>query len=825
MTMTPLRPEPTTPRPPATAQVLDEADAFRQSLLDAGVAGAVGELLGRQDRHGRNLQDPARRGELRDQLLGEVRAGRPLSLIRLGDGEGNTLFWAQRAAAYPALARLCMNRIWGLMFGRQFVPTSVWDALGAQMEQAVRHATHLGMPTPQQFATAAARYADLREPDFDLRGQTGILAVWDWLALHPGVAASPDTVVVNWHVHKSLLSFYGDLVRAAGNVSVVTCYPELLPVLQRECEVSDGEAWLIPPQAVNIKSTPAARHYPAAFEQIVADIGRRDRRGQLVFVGAGLPGKAYCEAVRKAGGMAIDVGSLMDVWMGLGVRPYQSPDFVAAHRLQPGPARATPEPPPAGAPRNELEIQVFGLRRSGNHAVLSWLIANLPQPAHFLNNVDAFSDPFVGFHNATLPNTVPLRKPMTEAQTESLRVEPKHCLIYNYEHLPLAQLRQRPLLADHDATLGSSARTLRLLILRDFWNWMASRAKQLVNRGVPDPEKLQAVLAREAMLWKQYAREFEGRSQLIARDGFLTVNYNEFVASDPARERLLASMGLPLRSLAIDHVPDLGLGSSFDGTAFDGQAQKMDVGGRWKYLTEEPLLAGLLATWRADEDLLAVNERLFGLRDPIGAALLAARAAQRREAPDARALLLSLLPKGGRGAEIGVHLGDFSARLLDVAQPRELLLIDPWQLAGDSQRRGSWYGPDRGVHQAEMDARHAGVLQRFAAQAADGQVRVLRQDSHAALACLDDGALDWIYIDGDHRYETVRDDLELALAKVRAGGLICGDDYGIGSWWKDGVVRAVNEFIGRAPVRIVLVMGTQFVLEKLAPPQPAPGGA
>jgi hypothetical protein len=55
------------------------------------------------------------------------------------------------------------------------------------------------------------------------------------------------------------------------------------------------------------------------------------------------------------------------------------------------------------------------------------------------------------------------------------------------------------------------------------------------------------------------------------------------------------------------------------------------------------------------------------------------------------ARLLHVLPKGGSGAEIGVHLGDFSS-LLRWSKPRKLFLIDPWKYASGDQYKDSWYG-------------------------------------------------------------------------------------------------------------------------------------
>jgi cephalosporin hydroxylase len=55
-----------------------------------------------------------------------------------------------------------------------------------------------------------------------------------------------------------------------------------------------------------------------------------------------------------------------------------------------------------------------------------------------------------------------------------------------------------------------------------------------------------------------------------------------------------------------------------------------------------------------------------------------------------------------------------------------------------------------------------------------------------------DEYFDWIYIDGNHQYEFVLLDLESYYPKVKAGGSIVGDDYGVEGWWRGGVTRAVR---------------------------------
>lgn len=54
--------------------------------------------------------------------------------------------------------------------------------------------------------------------------------------------------------------------------------------------------------------------------------------------------------------------------------------------------------------------------------------------------------------------------------------------------------------------------------------------------------------------------------------------------------------------------------------------------------------------------------------------------------------------------------------------------------------------------------------------------------------------VDFIYIDGEHTYEAVKQDLELFLPKLKEGGVVSGHDYYPERW--PGVVKAVNETLG-----------------------------
>lgn len=58
--------------------------------------------------------------------------------------------------------------------------------------------------------------------------------------------------------------------------------------------------------------------------------------------------------------------------------------------------------------------------------------------------------------------------------------------------------------------------------------------------------------------------------------------------------------------------------------------------------------------------------------------------------------------------------------------------------------------------------------------------------------------VDMVFLDGDHRYDTVLRDLNKARELVRHGGLICGHDYGHDMW--PGVKKAVDEKFGEVNI-------------------------
>jgi hypothetical protein len=138
--------------------------------------------------------------------------------------------------------------------------------------------------------------------------------------------------------------------------------------------------------------------------------------------------------------------------------------------------------------------------------------------------------------------------------------------------------------------------------------------------------------------------------------------------------------------------------------------------------------------------------------------------------------LLQLLPKGMVIAELGVFMGTYSKVILELAQPKELYLIDIWQ----EGRKGHSMG--------ELTDNMGDLYRMLIDKYNDSpNIHVLRITTKEFLTSIPDNALDMVYIDADHAYEAVVQDLFMSYPKVRK--YITGHDYD-----KPTVKQAVDEF-------------------------------
>lgn len=129
------------------------------------------------------------------------------------------------------------------------------------------------------------------------------------------------------------------------------------------------------------------------------------------------------------------------------------------------------------------------------------------------------------------------------------------------------------------------------------------------------------------------------------------------------------------------------------------------------------------------------------------------------------------------GAEIGVHRGEYSKRLLELNPNLKLYCIDPWTpyVHHSTQRR--------------QDRHFAAARQALTGLNAEFLVKT----SLEALKDISDNSLDFVYIDGLHEFDDVILDIIGWNRKVRSGGVIAAHDYF--HWYNVGIIPAVDAFV------------------------------
>jgi len=178
-----------------------------------------------------------------------------------------------------------------------------------------------------------------------------------------------------------------------------------------------------------------------------------------------------------------------------------------------------------------------------------------------------------------------------------------------------------------------------------------------------------------------------------------------------------------------------------------------------------------------------------------------------------RSFLLDYLPQQSVGAEIGVWKGGFTSQILKSVHPKQLYLIDPY--AYQPTYTSAWYGKPE-LDQEKMDTIFEETKADLDSISGDVDLQFLREDSTTAHQKIKEETLDWVYIDGNHTYEFVRKDLLNFYPKVKVGGYITGDDYGLQGWWDNGVKKAVDEFIQEHidQIEVLELKEEQFVLRR-----------
>jgi hypothetical protein len=248
---------------------------------------------------------------------------------------------------------------------------------------------------------------------------------------------------------------------------------------------------------------------------------------------------------------------------------------------------------------NRRELRIIGMSRSGNHAIINWIMRQAIGRVCFLNCAEPKTNPFRTARpmaDGKRFSTVGCRVSLSQELQGNF--SQKDWLLYSHEDCFLGMVVHDDFERNHDRYVGRSAERTDVLILRDPFNLFASRLQAQYSQ----------VTARTAVrIWKQHAREFCGRRPYLPQ-GRVPISFNDWAVDRQYRRRIAERLGLGFTDAGFEEVSRTGGGSSFDGTAYDGRASGMDVLQRWKHCRQDERYLQLF-----DRQMVELSEEIFGV--------------------------------------------------------------------------------------------------------------------------------------------------------------------------------------------------------------------
>lgn len=251
-------------------------------------------------------------------------------------------------------------------------------------------------------------------------------------------------------------------------------------------------------------------------------------------------------------------------------------------------------------------IRLAGMKRNGNHAIVNWILAQHTGPATFRNAANKFefmtnfvSEPIEAFKGHIGPTKVNLDDPGS-----------KEIFMITYEDRDVEKALHPGIPERYENWMGHRVnRAISMVVLRDPFNFFASRIQAEVNRIYPLKSWGHCFSAGQSdalwEMWITYARKYLEFSDSDNRDE-IAVSYNRWVMSPGYRKQLAGKIDAELiNDGACKTVTGWGAGSSFNGKRIQEPEMYLN---RWRKFREHVEFKKLLE----NEDVLVCSNKIFG---------------------------------------------------------------------------------------------------------------------------------------------------------------------------------------------------------------------
>lgn len=247
------------------------------------------------------------RTQLTNHIADALRAKKPLSLIRLGDGEAYA-FTAPTMASAPPEAFDRDNEVRELHWWGRIPPEDVRSKIKSAAREAIGKADILGVPSVYRLIRDRGARGSGIGGDRSKRGLvTALNGTWQELP-------ATNRLYTEERCHQVIFdqATIERLASTADGVVIVGCWSEE----QLDTNKIRNASFIKIPAHTKVREDATEQPLYEVYEEICSEISAQSAPGRLVLVGAGLIGKIFIATARENGAVALDVGSVLDYMAG-----------------------------------------------------------------------------------------------------------------------------------------------------------------------------------------------------------------------------------------------------------------------------------------------------------------------------------------------------------------------------------------------------------------------------------------------------------------------------------------------------------------------------
>jgi hypothetical protein len=225
-------------------------------------------------------------------------------------------------------------------------------------------------------------------------------------------------------------------------------------------------------------------------------------------------------------------------------------------------------------------VNFFGLQRSGNHAVLNWLLGLDEENSLFFNNIQIEQD----IRTSSVAVSVPAGVKAYKQRVDGKLLINEHYIndfknnggtvVCSFENQNLDFYNQIKINQLTENYFGKALKIKNIILIRNPFSMIQSTANVLRKwQGENDEKWFVKELVKRLELWNVYAKHF-----LDNENDFTKVVFDDWVVSKDYRDSLATQLGYVNEDKNLDFVSDAGTGSSFSGKRLN---DKLGVLNRW----------------------------------------------------------------------------------------------------------------------------------------------------------------------------------------------------------------------------------------------------